>query len=500
MAGAASGSVSVSGVVTTVISTPSQPAPMPAPTAPTPAAPTPTPAASTAAAKAESESEAARESKYQATVQKFLRSSTGHFDDVDRLPTSNDCVFNLYRPRLKTLKIAQRDVLSTTSAKRDTFDALLMGWQPQSQSAGDGGSGGGGSGGGKTGNSILGASVWPSALVLGRYLEHHSASVVRGRSVLELGSGTGIGAMIAHALGAACVVASDQRPLLPLIEYNIMKNFRSTTTTTPVTSNPDTTTTASGDGKSAVTVTVTVSPSAATATGTGASNSIPVALSSSLTIRAAELNWGCDHPLFHDPNTLFDLIIGSDLLYDSSVFPYLIATLLLASDHYTHCQRSTAAAAAPPTAPSTAAPKPTSSTASPLVHASGSLPILLFYPAARFAAPYFFAAIQNVFHAVHITSDQLDSINARDDVPPTHEHRDSLCGVWLFKCVDVNASQWIKTHLTTNTNTTPATATATATATTAAAAPPPPPAPTAASSEAPLIVQALAAIAIEADD
>ena len=53
-----------------------------------------------------------------------------------------------------------------------------------------------------------GASLWPSSLVLNAWLEAHP-EVVRGKSVLELGSGIGTVSLSALKLGAASVVATD---------------------------------------------------------------------------------------------------------------------------------------------------------------------------------------------------------------------------------------------------------------------------------------------------
>lgn len=53
-----------------------------------------------------------------------------------------------------------------------------------------------------------GATVWPAAIVLVRYLERHP-HLVRGRRVVDLGSGTGITSVAAAVLGAASVVCTD---------------------------------------------------------------------------------------------------------------------------------------------------------------------------------------------------------------------------------------------------------------------------------------------------
>jgi predicted nicotinamide N-methyase len=65
----------------------------------------------------------------------------------------------------------------------------------------------------------LGTRVWDACPVLGRWMELHSEQL-RGRHVLELGSGTGLAGLVAAAVGAR-VVLSDQEPLMPLLRHNI---------------------------------------------------------------------------------------------------------------------------------------------------------------------------------------------------------------------------------------------------------------------------------------
>jgi predicted nicotinamide N-methyase len=54
-----------------------------------------------------------------------------------------------------------------------------------------------------------GATVWPAALVLMKFLERHAEMLVKGRHVIDLGSGTGVTSIAAALLGAAFVACTD---------------------------------------------------------------------------------------------------------------------------------------------------------------------------------------------------------------------------------------------------------------------------------------------------
>lgn len=58
--------------------------------------------------------------------------------------------------------------------------------------------------------------IWPSALWLAEYIFHHR-NECQNKSVLEIGCGTGLVGLVAHALGAKCVLFTDrvQTVLLP---------------------------------------------------------------------------------------------------------------------------------------------------------------------------------------------------------------------------------------------------------------------------------------------
>ncbi|KAG7357216.1 lysine methyltransferase [Nitzschia inconspicua] len=54
-----------------------------------------------------------------------------------------------------------------------------------------------------------GATVWPAALVMMKYMERHAETLVKGRRVVDLGSGTGVTSVAAAILGAAFVACTD---------------------------------------------------------------------------------------------------------------------------------------------------------------------------------------------------------------------------------------------------------------------------------------------------
>jgi predicted nicotinamide N-methyase len=86
-----------------------------------------------------------------------------------------------------------------------------------------------------------GATVWPAALVLIKYMERHP-SLVRGKHVVDLGSGTGVTSVAAALLGASHVLCTDgEQNVVRLASENIMhaageiKMQDATTTTTTTT-------------------------------------------------------------------------------------------------------------------------------------------------------------------------------------------------------------------------------------------------------------------------
>uniref|UniRef100_A0A6S9S5I7 Uncharacterized protein n=2 Tax=Chrysotila carterae TaxID=13221 RepID=A0A6S9S5I7_CHRCT len=68
-----------------------------------------------------------------------------------------------------------------------------------------------------------GRRIWPTALALSRYLCAHP-DLVRGKSVVELGAGSGAAGLTCAALGARQAVLTDMPDALPLIEHNVRAN------------------------------------------------------------------------------------------------------------------------------------------------------------------------------------------------------------------------------------------------------------------------------------
>nr|XP_043872644.1 protein-lysine methyltransferase METTL21C-like isoform X1 [Solea senegalensis]XP_043886609.1 protein-lysine methyltransferase METTL21C-like isoform X1 [Solea senegalensis] len=72
----------------------------------------------------------------------------------------------------------------------------------------------------------FGAVMWPAALALCSFLENNREMVnLQGKEVLELGSGTGLVAIVASLLGAS-VTATDLPEVLSNLRANVMRNTR----------------------------------------------------------------------------------------------------------------------------------------------------------------------------------------------------------------------------------------------------------------------------------
>ncbi|XP_056416467.1 protein-lysine methyltransferase METTL21E-like [Hyla sarda] len=73
---------------------------------------------------------------------------------------------------------------------------------------------------------LYGATVWPSALVLCYFLEKHGKQLcIEDKSIIEIGSGTGLVAIVASLLGAH-VVATDLKELIGNLQYNVLRNTK----------------------------------------------------------------------------------------------------------------------------------------------------------------------------------------------------------------------------------------------------------------------------------
>ena len=117
-----------------------------------------------------------------------------------------------------------------------------------------------------------GGKIWDSGRILASVLQEDYASRLPGMTVLELGSGTGIGGLTAALAGASVTLTDGSLGVLPLLEANVRVN----------------------------------------------------GLSAQATVQ--RLRWGHTHDLA-DLDQRVDLVIGSDLLYSPDVFPDLLDTL-----------------------------------------------------------------------------------------------------------------------------------------------------------------------------
>ena len=71
-----------------------------------------------------------------------------------------------------------------------------------------------------------GATVWDAGLAMGAFLalEPVADEYIRGKAVVDVGSGTGFCGLVAAALGAQAVTMTDRRCALPLIKKNVAAN------------------------------------------------------------------------------------------------------------------------------------------------------------------------------------------------------------------------------------------------------------------------------------
>ena len=67
-------------------------------------------------------------------------------------------------------------------------------------------------------------TVWDGGILLADYLQAVPEETVRGKRVLELGSGLGLAGLTAAVLGAKCVLLTDLPDVIPLLSQNAMTN------------------------------------------------------------------------------------------------------------------------------------------------------------------------------------------------------------------------------------------------------------------------------------
>jgi hypothetical protein len=149
-----------------------------------------------------------------------------------------------------------------------------------------------------------GKVVWDGAIAMAKYFEFnpklHSGGKLRGKKVLEVGSGCGLLGLVLASLGCD-VVLSDKADVVPLLEVNINANAPSRCRAPVVAATPS-----FEASVHASTATTTTASTASTASGAGDSESDGWG-----TVRAVVFEWGVT-----DPEVLggpFDYIFGSDV-------------------------------------------------------------------------------------------------------------------------------------------------------------------------------------------
>jgi len=81
-----------------------------------------------------------------------------------------------------------------------------------------------------SGNDSTGHKIWDAGYVLSQLLTNKS-DLLQGKTVLELGSGTGIGGLMAAAVGAVVSLTDGASSVLPILESNVkLSNLHHSTT------------------------------------------------------------------------------------------------------------------------------------------------------------------------------------------------------------------------------------------------------------------------------
>ena len=126
--------------------------------------------------------------------------------------------------------------------------------------------------------------VWRASVVLSKFLTQNCA-LVRGKTVLELGAGTGLLGIACHKLGAR-IVSTDHEDFLASSEQNFLLND--------------------------------IDPK----------------------MHCKALNWGCDIEQFLNDYDLTppDVILGADIIYVEKTFDLLMKTLLELSNTNSNCK------------------------------------------------------------------------------------------------------------------------------------------------------------------
>ena len=70
----------------------------------------------------------------------------------------------------------------------------------------------------------IGATVWDAGIVLSKYFEKN-CKLIENKSILEIGSGTGLVGMVSIRLGAKALLFTDKDCAIPLLNKNLFENF-----------------------------------------------------------------------------------------------------------------------------------------------------------------------------------------------------------------------------------------------------------------------------------
>ncbi|KAK1289788.1 hypothetical protein QJS10_CPB18g00689 [Acorus calamus] len=76
----------------------------------------------------------------------------------------------------------------------------------------------------KTGRTLTGSWLWESSLYLSEWLTTQTHLILVGKTVVELGAGTGLPGLTAAIIGSNRVILTDVEPLLPGLRKNVESN------------------------------------------------------------------------------------------------------------------------------------------------------------------------------------------------------------------------------------------------------------------------------------
>ena len=163
----------------------------------------------------------------------------------------------------------------------------------------------------------IGSTVWDAGIVLSKYFETTHQQLIKNKSILEIGSGTGLVGMVCLRLGAKAVLFTDLLRLIPLLNKNLFENFYKHYSIKSLTDKLDTNKNTNDDDKKIN-------------EQENKDNSRPLLLSK-------ELTWDNDKEMkllfefmqkhYYKFDSMFDCIVLSDCIYEQQFHKPLINTL-----------------------------------------------------------------------------------------------------------------------------------------------------------------------------